>query len=542
MALKEALNLEASMADHIMAYDIGTTGAKTCLFRLDKTLELIDSEVRGYPLLTTPDGGAEQRADDWWQAMCEGTRAVLSRSGIDNSRVAALSFCCQMQALILVDKAGVPVRYPMSYMDGRATALFRKAFASGFPKIAGMNARKLLTSLFITGGAAATAKDPLWKYHWVRQHEPEKFARAHKWLDVRDYLALRCTGNTAMTRDSAHITFIYDTRPGREGWSKPLCRMFDVDASLLPRVQDSLDRSGELRKAAASELGLAAGTPVFAGGGDITLIPLGCGCTALNDTHVYAGTSGWVVANVDRRMVDVSNFITSISGAVPGTYNYVAEQETSGLCLQWVRDHLALDEIGVYLKGDEPPDVLESSRLYDLMNETVSKIPPGSGGVIFTPWLHGNRSPREDPYARGMFFNISLATGKRAMIRSVLEGIAFHARWMVEAVEKKVPRQETLRFVGGGAKSEILCQILADVTGHEIQVPMDPQNAGAAGAAMICALGLNTISSLDEAKDLIQIRSAYTPDPKASKVYDKMFLVFKQLYAKNKGLFRQINS
>ena len=428
------------MAPYIMAYDIGTTGAKTCLFRLGKTLEMVDAQVLGYPLLTTPGGGAEQRADDWWQAMCEGTRIVLSRSKICGSQVAGLSFCCQMQALILVDRDGIPVRNPMGYMDGRANALFRQGIASGVVKIEGLNARKLLTSLFITGGAAATAKDPLWKYHWVRTCEPENFERAWKWLDVRDYLALRCTDNAAMTRDSAHLTFIYNTRPGKEGWSSHLCRVFGVNPDHLAPVQSCMERSGKLTPTAAQDLGLAQGTPVFAGGGDITLIPLGSGCTDLHDTHIYVGTSGWVVANVDKRMVDVSNFVASICGAVPGFYNFVAEQETSGLCLQWVRDHLALDDIGVYLSDDgvTPANALESDRLYDLMNEQVSQIPPGSGGVMFTPWLHGNRSPKEDPHARGMFFNIGLNTGKRAMIRSVLEGMAFHKRWMLDAVEKRV--------------------------------------------------------------------------------------------------------
>ncbi|MBU4131912.1 MAG: FGGY-family carbohydrate kinase, partial [Proteobacteria bacterium] len=434
---------------HLLTYDVGTTGAKTCLFRLGKTLELLDSQVVGYPLITTPDGGSEQRVDDWWKAICQGSHMVLSRADCSGDKIAAISFCCQMQALILVDKQGQAVRNPMGYMDGRATKVFKEKFACGFPKIEGLNAVTLIKSLYITGGAAATAKDPLWKYAWVRDNEPQNFERAYKWLDVRDYLALRCTGNFAMTRDSAHLTFLYNTRPGCQGWSKSLCKSFDVNPDHLPRVQEAMDRSGELTAGAAKDLGLMKGTPVFGGGGDISLIPIGSGCLNPNDTHIYVGTSGWVVANVDKRMVDVKNFVASICGAIPGHYNYVAEQETSGLCLQWVRDHLALDEIGVYLKANETQDVLESDTLYDLMNENVAQIAPGSGGVIFTPWLHGNRSPREDPLARGMFFNIGLHTGKRALIRSVLEGIAFHKRWMLEAIEKKVPRQESLRFVGG---------------------------------------------------------------------------------------------
>ena len=150
-----------------------------------------------------------------------------------------------------------------------------------------------------------------------------------------------------------------------------------------------------------------------------------------------------------------------------------------GFVFNGSRDHLALDALGVYLDNPEQEsDALQSDRLYDIMNRAVTEIEPGSGGVIFTPWLHGNRSPREDPFARGMFFNIGLNTGKRAMIRAVLEGMAYHIRWMLEAVEKKVPRQDTMRLVGGGAKSTVLCQILADVTGRCIQVPEDPQNVG----------------------------------------------------------------
>ncbi len=527
---------------HLMAYDIGTTGAKTCLFRMDKTLELAASQVVGYPLYTTADGGSEQCVDDWWDAICQGTRQVLARADCAKEEVRAISFCCQMQALILVDKGGHAIRNPMGYMDGRAVKIFREKFASGVPRIENLNAYKLFNALYITGGAAATAKDPLWKYHWVRENEPAYYARAYKWLDVRDYLALRCTGNFAMTRDSANLTFLYDTRPGKEGWSQRLCRMFDVDMDHLPEVQAATDMAGDLTALASAELGLAKGTPVFNGGGDATLIPLGSGCTDLYDTHVYVGTSGWVAANVDRRMVDLKNFIASICGALPGCYNYIAEQETSGLCLQWVRDHLALDAIGVYLdNAEDTPDALESSRLYDLMSQKVTEIEPGAGGVIFTPWLHGNRSPKEDPHARGMFFNISLGTGKRAMIRSVLEGIAFHKRWMLEAIEKKVPRQETLSLVGGGAKSEALCQIMADVTDHRVKVPEDPQNVGAAGAAIVCALGLNLIDSVSRAKDLIRIRSTYTPNPMAVGVYERMFPVFKKLYEKNKPLFRALN-
>jgi xylulokinase len=527
---------------YVLAHDVGTTGSKTCLYRIADTLAQVDAAIEEYPLTMTGDGGAEQKADDWWAAIGSATRRVLASSGIAPGQIAAMGFCCQMQGSILVDVKGRALRNPMIYMDGRATRQIEKNLYHGLFRISGWNARKTLTSLRITGGLAATPKDPLWKYHWVRDNEPEIFAHVHKWLDVKDYLILRCTGDYGMTRDSAHITFVYDTRPGRLGWHKGLCRMFDVAMDHLPPVVESTDVVGHLTETAAAQIGLAAGIPVFGGGGDVAMTAIGAGCTDLNDTHIYIGTSGWVVSNVDRRMVDISNFIASILGAMPGRYNYIAEQETSGACLQWVRDHLALDGIGVYLKDRPAADAEEEmGLLYDLLNRVVEETPPGAENVIFTPWLHGNRSPREDAYARGMFFNLGLNTGKRIMIRAVLEGVAFHKRWMLEAVEKKVPGRRPVRFVGGGSKSTVWCQIMADVTGRSIETVANPQDVGAMGAALVCGVGLGRVSGFQQAKAMVPVEKTYSPRIEYKGIYDRNFKIFKALYEKNRKLFKTLN-
>lgn len=531
-----------SRESFVISYDIGTTGNKTCLYRLGEPLELAGSCQARYPLHVTPDGGAEQNADDWWGALRDTTRRILADTGTDPAAILGVSFCCQMQGFIPVDASGAALRNPMIYMDGRATRQFEKGACGGLLKIEGLNAFKALTSLYLTGGMAATAKDPLWKYHWLRENEPEIFAKMDKWLDVKDYLNMRCTGRATMTPDSANITFMYDTRPGRLGWSATLCRMFGVDMRHLPEVVQATGRVGDLTAEAASHLGLKEGTPVFGGGGDASCIPLGAGCTELHDTHIYIGTSGWVVANVDKRMVDVGCLIASILGPIHGRYNYIAEQDTSGVCLQWFKDHLALDEIGVYLKDRESGAAGEDDRhLYELLNRTVEETEPGAGGVIFTPWLHGNRAPKQDPFSRAMFFNIGMNTGKRAMLRTVLEGVAFHKRWMLEAVEKRVPRRETLRFVGGGAKSEAWCRIMADVTGRRIEAIENPQDAGAMGAALISAVGLDFISGFEGAKAFIPVRSVYQPRSEHRETYDRLYAVFKQLYGNNRKLFRALN-
>ncbi len=312
--------------------------------------------------------------------------------------------------------------------------------------------------------------------------------------------------------------------------------------ALLPPVVNSTDIVGGLLPGPAAEMGLAEGIPVFGGGGDTTLTAIGAGCLERYDTHIYVGTSGWVCSNVDRRMVDIGNFLASILGAIPGLYNYTGEQETSGACLKWVRDHMALDEIGMYLEAQHVVEkTKEYDSLFEFLNSVISRTPEGAGNVLFTPWLHGNRSPREDPNARGMFFNLGLDTGKRQMIRAVLEGMAFHKRWILEAMERKIPRRESLRFVGGGARSEVGCQIMADITGRAIETVADPQNAGTVGATVVCAVGLGLFKTFGEAKRLIPAVKTYWPRKEFRGLYDKNFEVFKKLYDANKKLFATLN-
>jgi len=536
------LNDYMSEGVYILTHDVGTTNNKTCLYRLRETIALVDSALVGYPLYTTPGGEAEQDAHDWWSAVCQATRTVISRSGIDPAQIQGMAFCAQMQAFVPVDARGQVLRRPMIYMDQRATLQMERGLQHGFPRIEGWNAYKTLRSLQITGGLSASVKDPLWKYHWMRENEPGLFAQLYKWLDVNDYLVLHSTAVFSMGVDSAHATFLCDTRPGKIGWSEPICELFDVNMDHLPPIIQSTDVAGELTAAAAQELGLIPGIPVFGGGGDLSLIAIGAGCLDLYDTHIYIGTSGWLASTVDKRMTDIGGLIASILGAIPGWYNYIAEQETAGRCLQWVRDHLALDEIGVYLADNPYSDAVGLvENLYEFLNQEVERAAPGSGGLIFTPWLHGNRSPFEDPYARGIFFNIGLQTGKREMVRAVLEGVAYHQRWMLERVEKKVPHRESLRFVGGGAQSPAWAQILADVTGRRIEVVGHAQNAGTIGAAVVCAVGLGLLDSFQDAGSLIKIERTYEPQSEYKAVYDRNFDVYVQLYERNKELFKKLN-
>lgn len=440
--------------------------------------------------------------------MCCTTRAVFEKTDVMPAQVSGISFCSQMQGMVLVDENGRALRRPMSYMDQRALAEFKACQTHG-PCVSGVNVGMLLRSLRATHAASTSVKDPLWKYKWVQAHEPEVFQKAHKWLDVKESLIARATGEFVMTRDSAYSTFLYDTRPGREGWNEELCRMYGVETRHLAKIIECTDVAGLLTEQAAQELGLCPGTRVYGGGGDATLIGVGAG----------------------------------IVGAEKGKYNYFAEMETAGKCFEWVKDHLVLDEVNIYLSKTDVAESQETvyESLYDYMSDTVARVAPGSGGVIFTPWLHGNRCPFEDPAAAGIFFNIQLETGKAQMLRAVLEGICFHQRWMLECEEKKTKTSPVIRFVGGGALSKVTCQMLADITGRTVETVENTKDVGAIGAAMLAAVGSGLFPSLTLAAAHVKVNGRYEPNAALKPVYDRNYRVFRQLYASNKKNFALLN-
>lgn len=530
------------MSAHIIAYDVGTTGIKTCIFEISESIKLIDSAMEGYELFVMENGGAEQDPSSWWNAMCITTQKVLDNNNISAESIQGISFCSQMQGLVLVDRQGKPLRRAMSYMDQRAGNELKQGIAHGL-QIAGANVFELIKSLSITGAVAASVKDPVWKYKWVEHNEPEIFKKVYKWLDVKEFLICQCTGEFIMTPDSAFSTMLYDIRKGKKCFSSEICNMLGVNMKHLPKIVGCTEVVGTITKEAAMELHLKEGTPVFGGGGDASLIGVGAGAVEVGDTHIYCGTSGWVSTVVKNQFADTSSMIGAIVGADPNSFNYFAELETAGKCLEWVRDHLALDEIDIYLEKKHVSDSQETiyESLYDYMMFAIKDVPAGSNGVIFTPWLHGNRCPFEDPNARGMFFNISLETGKTELIHAVIEGVCYHLLWQLKAQEKKIKTSQVIRFVGGGALALLTCQMLSDMLGREIETVENPQNAGAVGAALVAAVGLHIISELSDAKKLIMVNKNFMPNMKNNAIYNKYFEVFKSLYKSNKENFKALN-
>lgn len=512
---------------YVIAYDIGTTGLKSCLFDIDgnKHIVPVADASENYDLYVLDNGGVEQDPQQWWDAMCSTTVKLLEDTGIAGDEIKGISFCAQMQAVVLVDENGEPVKNSMSYMDNRGKEQIDKLMHTGF-KVAGMNARKLLRSLQITKAVSGSVKDPVFKYRWVADNEPEIFAKVHKWLDVKDFLVCKATGKFTMSRDSAFSTMLYDSRPGKDCFSSTVCRMMDVDMKHLPEIVASTDKVGGITEKSAVELGLAPGTPVFSGGGDASLIGVGAGACRTGDTHVYMGTSGWVSTVLEKQKLDITSMIASIVGVSSKTYNCFAELETAGKCLEWAKSRVGIDT-----KDDS----------FYLINEKIKDMPAGSNGVMFTPWLHGNRNPFEDPDARGMFFNLGLETTATDMMHAVIEGVCLHLRWQMTAMSKLTPISDTVRFVGGGARSDTTCQILADVLGKKVETVEDPQNVGSVGAAAVIAAGLGIFDEIEDISESIAASAVYVPRKENTRVYDELFDLFRKLYSDNKKSFRKLN-
>lgn len=542
------------MGTLLLAVDLGTTSLKVCLYDVGEQLRVRASTRRGLGLHLDADGTAEQDPRQWWRALSEAVSELLTTTATAPSDIRGLTFCSQMQCLVLVDREGAPVRPALSYLDQRPTRRMH-ALTRGGPRVAGIGAALLVPWLRISGGVAASVKDPLWKYLRVADEEPEAFARAHRWLDAKDYLTARCTGRFTMSVDSAFATFLADTRGGRCSWSPWLVDRFGVNPDHLPEIVPMSEIVGGLTSAAAAELGLVPGTPVLAGGGDASLIGVGAGAVQVGATHVYVGTSGWVSTVADHRIVDTRTMMATVPGAQPARYSYFGEQETSGKCFEWAAEHLFRDaptEPEELNELDAPADSLASGgptspedappELIDRLMAAVAAVPAGSGGVLFAPWLHGSRSPFEDPNVRGLFLNVGLTTGHGQLVRSVIEGITYNKRLLLEAQSRKVTPSPVIRFAGGGAVSDTTGQILADVLDRPVEAVADPQLVGAAGAALVAAWGLGLVSSLDAAAATVRVRRRFEPDPTTRAVHDANYAVFRDLYPATKGLFARLNA
>jgi xylulokinase len=525
--------MSAAPADHVLGVDLGTGGAKVAL--VSTTGTVLDHDFAPTTVDLLPDGGAEQDPDGWWQAIVTATRRLLSRSGLPATQIVAACMSSQWGGTVAVDSSGAALHPALIWMDSRGGP-FSRALTGGGVSVpgTGYNAVRLARWLRRTGGVPTrTGKDPVGQVQWLRHSQPAVFEAARWLLDVPEYLTMRLTGRAVAAYDTSVLRWCTDNRdPHDVRYDPRLVRLCGLDPSKLPPLVAPGTVVGPITPAAAGELGLGPHVQVVAGTGDTTAAAVGAGCVLDHQAHLYVGTSAWISCHVPRKKTDLRTNVASLPSVVPGRYWVATVQDVAGKALTWLVDN-------VLYPDDEPDDVLER------LNAMAAKVPPGSHGVVFTPWLNGERTPVDDQRLRGGWFNLALGTDRATLVRAVFEGVALNARWMLDAVESFVRKArpggfDGLTFVGGGATSPLWCQIMSDVLDRPIRQAEDPVLANVRGAGLIAAVALGRLT-WDEVPATVSIRETFTPDPAARATYDRLYRTFVDLHRRTHPLYARHN-
>jgi len=503
----------------VLAVDLGTGGPKTGAVSLRG--ELLAHAVSAVHTEYLPDGGAIQDPAEWWDQIRAGVRSVVST--VDAKGLVGLGITGQWGSTVPVDEAGNPVGSCMLWADTRGGRFSAKA-VGGPVSLFGYSPGNILRWVQLTGGAPSPhGADPLGHELYMRHREPELYARTALLLEPLDYIGLRFTGRAVASTASMILSWLTDNRHGgRPGYVRELIRRAGRDPSKLPPLISTGNVIGEVRADVADELGIPR-VPVVGGVPDLHTAYLGSGTVGNFEAHLTISTTAWISCRVPFKRTDVLHQMASVPGPNPGAYLVANNHETAGLCLQWLRDAVV-------------PGTYE-----ELMAKAAS-VPAGAGGVMFTPWLKGERTPVDDRTLRGAFLNVSLDTGRGHLVRAVLEGVAFNARWLLDAVQKFVGRPlPSLRILGGGAQSDLWCQIHADVLGRRIEKVADPMYASLRGAGLFAAFCLGKLGGLEDLPGLVSVTRTFEPDPSARAVYEPMYAEFKRFYGALHGSYARLN-
>jgi xylulokinase len=523
------------MTAYVLAHDLGTGGNKASI--VDTNGTIVASAESYYSVLYPNPGWAEQDPEGlWWRVIRETTKQVLSESKIAPKDISAITFATQMMGTIPVDSEGTPLMNCMTWMDTRAAKQNKDIIS---------NPIRMLRMLRITGGLPS-GKDIIGKIVWVKKQRPQIYEKTHKFLDCKDYLIHKCTGEYITSWDCANLTWFMNSRKGKNVWSHTILNWIDLDEDRLPSLAPTTEIVGTLTPKAASELGLTTSTQVVNGCGDMPAAGVGSGAVREKEVHIYCGSSSWIGAHVTDRKLDIFTYTGSINSAIPGKYLLVAEQESAGACLKHLKENWHCD-LCTNVREYATPACAECQsgerNPYQTLDSVAERAPAGSEGLIFAPWMFGERSPVDDHTVRGGYFNLSLAHEKSHMVRAVLEGVAFHARWMMEGIEKgrMLGKVSKVNIIGGCANSDIWTQIYADVLQKPVCRMENPLGAGTVGVSMVAFVGLGEISDFEKAADKIEVERVFEPDPLNVDVYDKQYETLKEFYKRNKKLWRKIN-
>jgi len=488
---------------YIVSYDLGTSGVKIALVDLEG--KLISSETVSYSLLIPQHGWAEQDPNEFWGAVCQGTKQVVANENIKPETVAGIAFGTQWKGIIPLDGDDNVLHNAIIWLDGRAEKQATK-----------LNAR-MHTDTF-------TERDYWARLMWVKEELPEIYEKTAIFLEVNAFLKFKASGVKVvdLTND-----FIHNLKPEIQQYYNRVLASAELDPDKFPPLVMPAERVGELTAEAAEKLGLCEKTPVFGGCGDIPAIAIGAGCSSIGSAHIYLGSSGWLGTSVPERKTGVGELYQSFD---KNKELLLYVMQAACMAQNWAVEQFYNAEKKL-LKDD----------IFKYVNKDLSDIPPGSLNMIAAPWLHGELPPLSND-ARMLFFNITNMHDRRHMLNAVREGICFSLRWKIEMHEEQTGEKlDCIRIVGGAAASDRWMQTLSNILKINVIVPENARHAGAIGTAYCAIVGLGGCRDFDEADRLIKEGKIFHPDKAYAEMYDTIYGVFKDIYPSMKDMFRILN-
>ena len=523
---------------YVLAIDLGTSGPKAALFTTKG--RLLGHEFESNSVEILPGGGAEQDPEEWWSAIKTATRRLLDRGLVPPEQIVAVGATAQWSGTVAVDRDGKHLMNAVIWMDSRGQR-YVKEITGGLVNIQGYSPCAIWSWLRLTGGMPGLAgKDPIAHILFIKNERPEVYAKTHRFLEVKDYINYRLTGRFAASYDSMVLHWLTDNRDiSNIRYDEGLLRRAGIAREKMPEMQGATDILGTLKPEVAAELGLPAEAKVPLGTADLQSAAIGSGAVLDYQGHLYVGTSDWLICPVPYKKTDILHAMASLPSPIPGSYLVTNEQETAGGALNFLRDRIFFADDELTEESLRAPGLPEDA--YPAFDRLAESVPPGSDKLIFTPWLYGERTPVEDHQVRGGFFNLSLNHTRAHMVRAVYEGVAFNARWLLQYVEKFIHRPlDGLNFIGGGARSRIWCQIIADVFDRQIRQIKDPIHANARGIAYLTSVAAGHLT-FDEIPGLVEVEETFEPNPVNRELYDELFAIYLKIYEQNKGLYERLN-
>lgn len=502
---------------YLIGIDLGTSGTKTVLF--DEFGKAVASSTVEYPLYYPENGWAEQEPADWWNACVKTLKSVFAESGVSAKDVAGIGFSGQMHGLVMLDENGDVLRKSIIWCDGRtARECDEINELVGAARLVEITANMALTSF--------TAGNIL----WVRNNEPELYKRCRHILLPKDYLRYKLTGRLGAEAADASGMNLLDINT--RSWSGEVLSKLGIDPELLPEVRESADLAGEITAEAAAATGLLEGTPVVYGAGDNAAAAVGTGVVDNGKAFITLGTSGVLYAHSDSVLIDKAGRVNTFCAAVPGANTVFGCTMAAGMSLQWLRNNFFLPEMKVAEGLGQDP--------YNIMTAQAARVPIGANRLIFLPYLMGERSPILDPNARGVFFGLTTIHSKYDMLRSVLEGVIYSQRQLLDVLRDMGVTFSEIYATGGGGSSPVWRQMIADVLELPV-VTIQNREGPALGAAILAGVGTGLYTSVSDAcKNIIKTNPAQEPIKENSTQYADFYKLYCELYPAMKEGFGRL--